>query len=181
MAKARDPALLDALEISAPIQFTGAVWRAVRQGRDVLMPGRPGGRWDDQSFDILYASAAADGAVSEMRHHLMRGQPVMPSNIQFQLYELGCSLAKTLRLADLDALTALGVDTSRYGVLSYDQQAREYPRTQDIGEAACFLGFDGLIAPSARSAALDVMLFNEALLPNALGVLKNHGPIDWSV
>jgi hypothetical protein len=38
-----------------------------------------------------------------------------------------------------------------------------------------------LIAPSARSAALDVMLFNEALLPNALGVLKNHGPIDWSV
>jgi hypothetical protein len=36
----------------------------------------------------------------------------------------------------------------------------DYARTQAIGDAAYFLGFDGLIVPSARSRFLNFVLFD---------------------
>lgn len=176
----RDAALLDALESTPPAEFHGPLWRVVRAGRNVLQPGRPGGRWDNGAFDVLYTSLAANGAVAEMRHHIARGQPVIPSMIQFRLFELSGALNRALKLADLNALAALGVDTSRYGLLAYEEQAREYPRTQDIGEAAFFLGFDGLIAPSARCDCLNAILFTSAIAEGDIAAVEDLGLVDWA-
>jgi hypothetical protein len=49
----------------------------------------------------------------------------------------------SLLLADLSAVEALGVRADLCGELAYE-------RTQAIGDAAYFLGFDGLLVPSAR-------------------------------
>jgi len=73
-------------------------------------------------------------------------QPVFPSKIQWFAHRLRISAAQTLRLADLPTLGRLGIDVERY-------EARDYSRTQPIAEAAYFLGFDGLIAPSATGPA----------------------------
>ena len=43
---------------------------------------------------------------------------------------------------------------SRYG-------ERDYAQTQKIGAALAFLGFDGLIAPSARWDCENLMIFTE--------------------
>ncbi len=176
----RDNVLLDAIEAHAPVVFDGAVWRVVREGRSPVVCSRSGGRWDDGTFDVLYTSRDADGALAEMHFHLGRGQPVFPSKVRYHLHEVQAALTKALKLADLAALAKLGLDTARYGQLSYQDKAGEYPRSQDIGEAAHFLEFDGLIVPSARWGCQNVIVFCDRVPPEALEAVKDHGPVDWT-
>jgi RES domain-containing protein len=175
----RDNRLIDAIEAVEPVEFSGPVWRIVRDGRDPTRCSRSGGRWDDGTFDVLYTSLERDGAISEMKFHLMRGQPVMPSQILFKLFELEIAMGRALKLLDLDALQALGLDTARYGQLSWQEKAAEYPRSQDIAEAAHFLDYDGLIVPSARWGGLNAIVFCDRAGPDSISIKTDHGRVDW--
>ena len=176
----RDNRLIDAIEAVDPVRYSGTVWRVVRRGRDPTQCSRSGGRWDDGTFDVLYTSEKREGALAEMRFHLMRGQPVMPSRVTYSLFEIGLALERALKLQDLAALQALGLDTSRYGQLSYEGRQAEYPRSQDIAEAAHFLDYDGLVVPGARFECLNIVAFCDRLPPDAMTVTKDHGDIDWA-
>lgn len=175
----RDKALIDAVEAIEPVRFEGPVWRIVREGRDPLQCSASGGRWDDGTFEVLYTSLERRGAIEEMRFHLMRGQPVLPSKVVYGLFELHVAIDRALKLLDLDALARLGHDASRFGRLSYQEKNDEYPRTQEIGEVAHFLEFDGLIVPSARCACLNAVLFCDRIAPADRAVRTAHGPVDW--
>ena len=145
--------MLDALEAVGQAPYAGTVWRSVREGRDPLACWRSGGRWDDGTLDVLYTSETRQAAIAERRFHLYRGQPVPPSRVRYELYELRVSLEAVMRFPDLEALSTVGLETGRYGQLSYRELQREYPRSQEIAEACAFLGADGLLAPSAREPA----------------------------
>ncbi len=175
----RDNVLIDALEAAPSVTFEGVIWRIVRKGRDVLQGSSYGGRWDDGTFDVLYTSAKADGAAAETYFHLSRGQPVIPSKVNYYLFELRATMRRALRLANLAALASLGVDTGRYGALSYFERPQEYTRPQAIAETAHFVGFDGLIVPNARWDCLNIVLFCDRIPPEASEVLQNHGEIPW--
>ncbi len=177
--KRRDYKLIDAIEEVEPVRYSGNVWRIVRKGRDPTQCSRSGGRWDDGTFDVLYTSQSKGGAISEMKFHLMRGQPVIPSKVTYHLHEIDLTLNQSLKLLDLDALQNIGLDTSRYGKLSYNEKGVEYPRSQDIGEAAHFLEFDGLIVPSARYNCLNVVAFCDRVLPASIMATHDHGIVDW--
>ncbi|MDD9908140.1 MAG: RES family NAD+ phosphorylase [Ahrensia sp.] len=175
----RDNALIDAIEAIDPVSFAAPVWRVVRDGHDATRCSRSGGRWDDGTFDVLYTSQGRDGAISEMHFHLMRGQPIFPSLVRYRLFEIETELGRALRFLDLDALSSIGLDAARYGQLSYQEREAEYPRSQDIGEVAHFLDYDGLIVPSARHESLNVVLFCDRVPPSAMTIAKDHGLIDW--
>jgi hypothetical protein len=179
--RARDSVLIDAIESLAGKPYRGRIWRVVREGKHVLTPSAAGGRWDDGTFDVLYTSEVADGAAAEMYFHLSRGQPVLPSKVAYHLYEIQVRTERALHLKDLDAIAQLGVDTTRYGALSYNDRHQEYPRTQEVGEAAHFIGFDALVVPNARWQAMNVVVFHDRLSPETSEVVKDHGPIDWRV
>jgi RES domain-containing protein len=176
----RDSNLIDAIESIDPVRFEGSVWRIVSEGRSPVAPSRSGGRWDDGSFDVLYTSMERDGAIAELYFHLARGQPVFPSRVRYALHEISVALARALRLLDLEALARLGLDTARYGQLSYDGRADEYPRSQDIAEVAHFLEFDGLLVPSARWNCGNVVLFCDRVPPAAMKATHHHGRVDWA-
>jgi RES domain-containing protein len=175
---ARDNRLLDALETIPPGSFTGEAWRIVRDGRDPVQCSAVGGRWDDQTFDVLYTSTKADGAIAEMYFHLRRGQPVMPSRVQYRLFELSITLSSCLRTASLAELSSLGLQTAAFGQLSYAEREHEYPRTQEIAEAAQFIGRDGIIVPSARCQWPNIVVFCDPAGPAAVEVVKDHGFVD---
>jgi RES domain-containing protein len=178
--KRRDNRLIDAIEAIAPVEYSGTVWRIVREGRDPAQGSRSGGRWDDGTFDVLYTSERREGALAEMKFHLLRGQPVIPSLVKYRLHELEVAMQRTLRLLDLEALAALGLDTARYGLLSHAEKDAEYPRSQDIAETAFFLDFDGLVVPSARYDCLNVVLYCRRLRPGAIEARVDHGEVDWT-
>jgi len=178
--KLRDSRLIDAMEALPQAPFQGKVWRVVREGRDPRQCSAAGGRWDDGTFDVLYTSMERDGALAEMYFHLLRGQPVFPSKVRYTLHELSVSLAAILRFADLTALAALGVDTARYGQLSYAGRVQEYPRTQEVGEVAHFLDCDGITIPSARWTCGNIVVFCGRADPGAVQLVADHGLIDWA-
>ena len=88
-------------------------------------------------------------------------------------FERGLATAadKTLNLARADLVDS-GVDWDRYGEINYK-------RTQVIGATTAHLKLDGLIAPSARWACNNVMLFRaDAEWGDAL-TLRNSEEVDW--
>jgi RES domain-containing protein len=170
--KARDLALLDAIDAFKREPFAQPVWRVAREGRDPLLGARSRSRWCNGSFDVLYASLEREGALAEV-HALLSSQPVFPSKIRSFVHRIAVRASHTLRLADLPTLARLGVDTARC-------RERAYARTQEIADAAYFLAFDGLIAPSARFECLNLALFTDRVAPADL-VLEHSGAeaIDW--
>lgn len=175
----RDNKLIDAIEEHASVEFDDPVWRVVRDGRDATQCSSSGGRWDDGTFDVLYTAAEREGAVAEMYFHLKRGQPIFPSQVRYRLHELSVSLKRALKLIDLDALSALGVDTSRYGQLSYQEREAEYPRCQDVAEVAHFLGFDGLIVPNARWDCKNVVVYCDQVAQGSVDMSSDLGLVNW--
>lgn len=177
--RARDNRLLDAVELLPAKPFASTVWRIVGEGRDPLRCSRAGGRWDDRTFDVLYTATTADGAAEEMYFHLSRGQPVFPSQLRYRLFELEVAVTNCVHIEDLEELAELGFATASFGRLSYDDREREYPRTQEIAEAANFLERQGLLVPSARSMHPNVVVFCERAGTSAVEVVKDHGIVDW--
>jgi RES domain len=170
--KARDLALLDAVDAFKREPFAQPVWRVAREGRDPLQGARSPSRWCNGTYDVLYTSLEREGAIAEI-YALFNSQPVFPSRIRSFVHRIGIEASETLRLADLAALAKLGVDTSRY-------REREYERTQEISDAAYFLGFDGLVAPNARWPCLNLIAFTDRIPPDLLHVQHSEpDPIDW--
>lgn len=177
---ARDNRLLDALEAITPAPLDRKAWRIVRDGRDPRQCSAVGGRWDDRTFDVLYTSSRADGAIAEMSFHLRRGQPVMPSQVRYRLFELNVRLSSCLHAEALADLAAIGMQTGNFGQLSYAEREQEYPRSQEIAEAAHFIGRDGIVVPSARSDWPNIVVFCDPAGPEAVEIVDDHGLIDWT-
>lgn len=170
--RAREIGLLDAVDAFRREALDAEVWRLVRAGRDPL-PGCPSrSRWCNGSFDVLYTSFERDGAIAEI-HALLSLQPVFPSKDRWFANRLKVTATQTLRLADLPTLARLGVDAARY-------TERDYRRTQEIADAAFFLGFDGLVAPSARWTCLNLILFTDRIPPDQIQVAEEpEVPVSW--
>jgi RES domain len=175
----RDNKLLDALEKKPRKPFAGMSWRAVRDGRDPTVGSSAGGRWDDGTFDVLYTALEADGATAEIHFHLSKGQPVFPSMVAYRLFKLGVQLTSCLEFIVVDDLASLGVNTSKFGRLSYAERAGEYATTQAIGEAVHFLGCDGLIVPNARWKCQNLIVFSDRVSPASLVPIEEGDLIDW--
>ena len=129
---------------------------------------------------MLYTSLEEEGAKAEMYFHIMRGQPVFPSQMEFQLFELDVRLSRVIKLPDIAGLAAAGVDINTYGGLGYSRKDLEYSASQKIGESAYFLDSDALIVPNARWNCLNAVLFMNRISPSQISIKKNHGVIDWN-
>jgi len=177
----RNPALIDALEAIPPEPFEGLLWRVTREGRDPCIGSRSGGRWDDQSFDVLYTCETREGAIAEMRYHLGKGQPVVPSKPRYHLHELKVELSAALVLTDAALLKRLGIDMSRFGRLTYVNREEEYTVSQAIGEIAVFLDLEAVRVPNARHLeSTNAVLFTERVDPDRLEHIHDHGVVNFA-
>ena len=152
-----DPDLLDRLSAFGSERFEGEVFRATRTNADPVAASISGGRWapppdGNTGHSVLYTSLERDGALAEVASFLVELTPV-PGPRPIKVTRLAVGTARTIRLVRAD-LGGLGVDLARFG-------ERDYDRTQKIGAALVFLGFDGLIAPSARWSCDNLMIFGD--------------------
>jgi RES domain-containing protein len=168
--RARDLELLDKVDALPRTPYEGVGWRIAREGRDPLQGYPAGARWDPGTFDVIYTSLAREGALAEIHFHLSR-QPVFPSKLVSVLHRITLRARRALQLVDLSAAEDLGVSGDRYGELDYE-------RTQAIGDAAYFLGFDGLLVPSARWNCQNLVIFTDQLAPEDMAV-EESTVVDW--
>jgi RES domain-containing protein len=171
--RARDLTLLDQIDALPRSRFAGTAWRLIREGRDPLQGGPSISRWCKGEFDVLYTSLERDGAIAEL-HALLNLQPVFPSKVVFRVHRLKVSVKQALDLSEFSILSKLGVDISRY-------QDRKYAVMQSVADAAYFLGFDGLLAPSGRWPCTNAVLFTDKIEAANLSVeATEQDPIDWT-
>ena len=88
------------------------------------------------------------------------------------LHTLRVAAHRTLRLVRAD-LSILGVPESAYAGVNM-------PRTQEIGAAVEFLGCDGLIAPCARWACDNLILFPDRMGVDATLEVVTSEAVDWA-
>lgn len=168
-----DRTILDALEEIEPEAFSGDVWRATSRGRNPLRGSAAPGRWTPPGeFDVLYTSLERDGALTEIGYRLSL-EPAWPSRAEHDLHRIAARTKRTPRFANIESLAPLGVEPGRY--FSYD-----YTATQAIAAAARFLEFDALIVPSARSPALQLVIFLEDVLAEGALTVLDSEPVDWA-
>lgn len=171
--RARPLALLDAIDALPRRPFTGDVWRVCREGRDPTSGFASHTRWCDGTFDALYTALERDGAVSEIYTHLA-AQPVIPSKPRWFAHRLRVTAEAALELPNRAALTPLGVDVAAY-------ESFDYTTTQPVAEAAHFLGFDALLAPSARWSGQNLIVFTDRTKPDQLEIIESEpDPIDFT-
>ncbi|RKF20779.1 RES domain-containing protein [Altericroceibacterium spongiae] len=183
---ARDRTLIDTLEGLPCEPLEMIVWRVVRDTRDPTIFSSGGNRWDDGSFEVLYTSLSREGALAEMRFHLGRGQPVVPSKLKYRLFALSVKVSGAIDLCGKGTLEKLGVDMASFGKLPYLDRIGEYETCQKIGEAIHFLGSDSpgdptaMLVPNARYDTRNLVLLSDYTSPGDVEELENHGIIDWS-
>jgi (2Fe-2S) ferredoxin len=178
MRKIRDPALLDRLQGLTPQPFSSKIWRMARAGRNPLVATSPKGRWDDGSFEVLYTALSPDAARAEVHFHLTRGQPVFPSQLQIHLHEIEIEARKVFVFQSIAELVPFGVDATQFGGLEYSRLQAEYSVTQQIGEAANFLGCDALVVPNSRWPEQNLVVIPANLGSGKLKHFSDHGPQD---
>jgi hypothetical protein len=170
--RVHDRAILDALEKLHPAPYDSDVWRVARKGRDPLRGSSANGRWGAPGeLEVLYASEARDGALTEVGFRLSL-EPVWPSRIQHENHVLAIKTERLLRLVDLNELEKLGVDVARY-------ETFDYGATQAIAAAAYFLEFDGMLVPSARFKCNNLALFTDRVLPGGRLQVVSSEEVDW--
>ena len=167
---AHESALLDTLSEYVPIAFSGEVWRITRKRFEPLRGSAAHGRWSaGANIEVLYTSLERQGALAEIGFRLGL-EPVWPSRMEHEIHRLDVSVERALKLVDFSALEDLGVDTARFAGFDYSQ-------TNAIAAAAHFLEFDGLMVPSARSTAQNLVLFKDRVKNSQL--LASEA-VDWA-
>jgi hypothetical protein len=122
-------------------------------------------------METLYTSCEERGSVAEI-YALLSLQPVFPSKVEWSTYEVRAELENVATLPTLRELAELGVDIDRY-------RSREYGRTEEIADAALFLGFSGLVVRSARWECSNLVVFTEKVEPGQLTLVGSPNRVDW--
>jgi len=161
-------ALLDALESIPPTKYSNSVWRICRHGRDPIQEWKVVGRWSDGGFPVIYTSIESKTAQAEVHFHYYQKQPIPPSKLNLNLHELNINLVQALKLLDTSRLSSVGVTAEMLYVKSFSKVIQlGYPVMQAVGAAANFLGFDGLIVPSARIKGSNIVLLTDNIAPQS--------------
>lgn len=126
---------------------------------------------------ILYTGLTREAALAEVASYLALLTPE-PARI-VALHRLRVTAKRVMRLTLAD-LERLGVDQATYPQRGYARPGQAPPsRSQEVGAALSFLGFDGLIAPSARWPGDNLMLFGDNYgLDSELEPVKRE-EVDW--
>ena len=152
----RDPDLLEHLEGCRERPLDGPVHRVVWADKSPVQ-GSSGarGRWSspDSQFEVLNTSFVADGASAEFEAFwsLFEQRP----DRRALNWKLRVRLKRVVEL-DFGALEQLGVGQADYS-------SRDYSRTQEISDGLNYLGYGGLIVPSARYDCRNLIIFVQHL------------------
>ena len=141
--------LLDRLRAIEAQAWTGVAYRHMFADYSPERENIGGARWNPSGVAAIYASLSAEGALAEAEYQIAM-QPVRP-RARRTLYELHVTLASVLDLSDRALLAELGVGAEQLGSLDLDP-------CQSVGGAAEWLKHDGILVPSARAKATNLVI-----------------------
>jgi RES domain-containing protein len=153
-----DPRLLDAIEsLAVASRWSGSVWRQTIGSRDPLVPNSRGARWNPPSTDALYCSLSEAGASAEVV--ILLGRQPIPTSKPLVMSQLDVTLGKVVDVRNAPALDALEVTSA-------SMVSEHWDDAQRVGGATAWLGFAGILVPSARHGDGNLVIFVNNLAPD---------------
>lgn len=130
-----------------------------------------GGRWNPpSSFATLYLGITLEVVDAEFRRFAKRSGRNPADFLPRHLLEYRVQFSDLLDLTDSGSLEALGMSDA-------DLSTNDLRFCQEVGEAAHYLGREGVLAPSATGTGAVVAVFLERVLPTSeLNVISTT---DW--
>jgi RES domain-containing protein len=142
--------LLELLGAVPSQAWSGRTFRWTFEGTPPDRANTRGARWNPPDVAALCTSLSRNGVIAES-DYLIAAQGIPPVRAR-HIYTLELELRSILELTDKALLKELGIDA---GALA----SADHSKCQLVGGAAERLGHDGLIVPSARSAARHLVVF----------------------
>jgi RES domain-containing protein len=157
------PGMLDILQSAAVSAWEGTVYRHMFGSHRPARGNTSGARWNEPPLEAIYASCERETALAEAEYYLA-AYPVRPKAKRV-LYTIRVSLQNVLDL------TAPGL-LDRLGVTPAILQGDDHSPCRLIGNAASWLGHDGLLVPSARRAGgTNLVIYQQDLSTSDFEVL----------
>jgi RES domain-containing protein len=155
-----DRNLLGRVDALKPVALSAVAFRHIAKGRHPLSGAGArlqGGRWNPrESFSTLYLGLERETVVAEFYRMAERQGRAPEDFLPRQMHRYEVALTGALDLRPKAARDAL--DLTPDSLRSLDVQ-----RCQEVGAAAHYLGFEGIIAPSATGSGTVVAVFFESL------------------
>ncbi len=164
--------LLEALDRLSPEAFSESCARTYRADRDPLSgegAARHGGRYNPVGVQTLYLGKPESVAVAEHVSPFERRRLRFPPPGRFVVAEIQVDLDRVVNLTNSDTIAALGMTQGEL----VSSQHGDLPH---IGEAANYLGFDAVVAPSARARGLNIAIYLDHAA-NKLTVIGEPEPV----
>jgi RES domain-containing protein len=150
-------AAIDALELVA---LEGRAFRHIAANRNPLSGAgarSQGGRWNPpESFATLYLGLARQTAVDEFYRLARRSNRAPGDFLPRHFYRYEFRLGALVDLRDEESQAALGLSPG-------ELLGNDLTTCQAIGEAAHYLGREGIVAPSAAGAGQVLAVFSDRL------------------
>lgn len=167
----RDRLTLDALAAMRPSPYTGITFRVTLAGLDPT-DGSSDGRWSPgEGREVLYTSLSPEDAIAEVGERLDE-EPVVPSKTSHEIHALSVRLRRTLHLASMKKLAALGIEPRTFNT-------DDYTETQTVAAAAYQLNCDGLLVPCAPQSGTNLVIFIDRLGSEGNVEAVSKERVDW--
>lgn len=161
--------LLEYLQSLEPAPFSRSVYRHMFGERSPTLENTSGARWNPPGVAAIYVSLERETVIAE-GDHAIAVQP-LPPRIARWVYPVSVELADVLDLSAAGALEPAGVGVAELG-------GDDDSPCQAVGEAVAWLGFEGVIVPSARAAGANLVIFTANLKPDAVFEVGEREPIE---
>lgn len=152
------PQLLDCLQSVQPQPWEGQAFRHMFADYPPDQENTRGARWNPPDVAAIYTSLTREGAIAEADHQLAI-QPIRPK-VRRTIYRVQLNLKSVLDLTNKVLFNLLELESGNLG----DNDLRA---CQQVGGAAAWLEHDGILVPSARSEANNLVIFPANRDPNA--------------
>jgi RES domain-containing protein len=152
------PELLDALERLEPQPFAERAWRHMFNDHPPDVENTRGARWNPPGVAAVYLSLTREGAIAE-GDHVIAIQPLRPRARRY-LYPVDVTLENVIDLSDREQLADVGIGMA-------ELEGDDLGPCQQVGGAVAWLQHDGLLVPSARSDAVNLVIFPANRSPHA--------------
>jgi RES domain-containing protein len=149
--------IIEILDEQPSVAWTGRTWRHVFGTQPALSSNVTGARWNPSDVEAMYCSIDRATALAE-GDHAIAVQPLRPRAARY-LWRIDVELRNALDLSNPTLLKTLGVGTNAL-------RADDHSACRAVGEAAYWLGRDGLLVPSARGAGLNIVILVGNLEPD---------------
>lgn len=156
-----------------PTPWSGTTYRYTSNGRDPLSgegARRFGGRWNPrEAFPAVYLAQPVATCLAELGRTSSAGGISPQSRLRagVTLHTIEAANLRVLDLTDPSAQDQVGLDAD-------DIADEDHTACQMVGHAAHFLGYQGVLAPSATGAGLVITAFEVRLHPGQLTLSDSH-------